>query len=181
MTREEWLAGFAREHLGWEGGAPLPSFPAARARGGRVCDIATDDRGATVLLVAPTLADSLEVAVVLSYLVDRVRVNGTKPRLGQRAARQLSFAWRVDGWIVNPTDRRAELLADHVAQFVAAHGDYPAAPVTTSTRRSHARSGVLTLTCRSHSEVRAQQTRRQFATYPVLCGRCATALVEVTR
>ena len=182
MNREQWLQQFAADVLRVPGVTVLPSFPAARARGGRVCDLAVDDAGGTVLLVSPTLGDSLEVAVVVAYLVDRLRACGPRGRLGARAARQLAATgWRVDGWIVNPSDERAEVLAGQVETFVSLHGEYPAAPVAQSARRSHARSGVLTLTCPTHGEVRAQQTRRQFAVSPVACGHCGLTLVEVTR
>ena len=183
MNREQWLARFASDALGMDGLTVLPSFPASRARGGRVCDLAVDDRGTTVLLVSPTLADSFEVGVVVAYLVDRLRAGGHgRARLGARAHGQLcAFGWRGDGWLVDPTDWRAEQMAVTVGQFVAIHGDYPAAPVATSVRRSHARSGVLTLTCLTHSGVRAQQTRRQHADHPVNCGHCDAPLVEVTR
>jgi hypothetical protein len=181
MTREEWLAKFAREVLGWHGSV-LPSFPAARARGGRVCDIARDDSGEVVLMVSPTLADSLEVGVTLAYLVDRLSICRAGGRLTQRGARLLAVrGWRANGWVVDPNDWRAEQLAREVDQFVTDFGAYPSAPVTTSVRGSHARSGVLTLTCQQHGQVRAQQTRRQFADNPVHCHHCGGALVEVTR
>ena len=181
MTREEWLARFASEVLGWQGNV-LPSFPAARARGGRVCDIARDDAGEVVLLVSPTLADSLEVGVTLAYLVDRLATCRAGGRLTQRGARLLRLrGWQADGWLVNPANWRADQLATAVDDFVARVGDYPSAPVATSVRRSHARSGVLTLTCPRHSDVRAQQTRRQYDVHPVACGHCGAALVEVTR
>ena len=182
MNREQWLQQFAADVLRVPGVTVLPSCPAARARGGRVCELATDEQGGTVLLVSPTLADSLEVAVVVAYLVDRLRATGPAGRLGARAARQLGAAgWRVNGWVVDPSDARAEVLASQVETFTVLHGDYPAAPVAQSARRSHARSGVLTLTCMTHSQVRAQQTRRQFADHPVNCGHCDAPLVEVSR
>lgn len=185
MTREEWLRRFAREQLHSHLEQVIPSFPSSRARNGRLGDIARDQHGRPVLMVSPLIANSVEVGVVAAYLVDRFNSAQTARRLGERSKRAMRLAgWRMhddNSWAVDPSDWLADGLAAKVAAHVEQHGEYPAAPVASTRQQRHSRSGVLTLTCEQHSDLRAQQTPRQFESNPVLCGQCQEPLVEVRR
>ena len=188
MNREQWLAGLASRMTNGEPVAVLPSYPAQRARSGRVADIGRDEDGRTVLLVSPLLADSAEVAVVLAYLIDRVRIVGTGRLTEIRSTVLANRGWVVDGWTVNPTNERAEVIFRQVDDYVAEVGDYPAEAIQ-SGRRRQTGSRMRLVSCTIHDDVRVRLSSSQIESGAPLCGRdhpngspgavCSLRLTEV--
>lgn len=188
MNREQWLVGLASRMTNGESVAVLPSYPAQRARSGRVADIGRDEDGRTVLLVSPLLAESAEVAVVLAYLIDRVRIVGTGRLTDRRAGFLRSRGWFVDGWTVNPTDERARQVFDLVDDYVAEVGEYPAEAIQ-SGRRRQTGSRMRLVSCTIHDDVRVRLSSSQIESGAPLCGRdhpngspgavCSLRLTEV--
>ena len=167
--------------------AVLPSFANRTTRTGEVLhDRQTTTDLRTVLAVAPTLAETVEVVAVLDYMATRWRAEGSynpaRPSSWERARLAANgYGPRYDQVIPGP-----EALArinDTTAAVVEALGDYPAEAVSTAVRRPQT-SRMLRLMCNgparssgaTHDPYILRMSQTQLDRGAPLCGICHARL-----
>jgi hypothetical protein len=190
-TREEWLRLAADEirndpamyYVSAYSPVPtiLPSFPGRSSRSVLLGDIAhTEETGAPVLLVSPLISSSLEVTIVLYWLLVR---RGQ----GMTDARQLTG--RYNGQILEaagfqapfkqcvPTERLIDRVSAVVDRVVLAHGEYPSQDVRLAPRATQS-TRLLKVACNGHRDPYIlRMSQKQFDRGAPACGVCNAAMI----
>ena len=159
--------------------AVLPSFANRTTRTGEVLhDRQTTTDLRTVLAVAPTLAETVEVVAVLDYMAVRWRAeasyNPARPTSYERARLAANgYGPRYDQVIPGP--EALTRIATIAAAVEADLGPYPAEAVHTATRRPQT-SRMLRVSCSgsrtTHDEYIVRISQTQLDRGAPLCGIC---------
>lgn len=187
MTREDWLAGMAAAMIRNDrirgvsryAGVPvvLPSFPGRSTRSVLLGDIAQQEgNGAPVLLVSPLIATSLEVSIVLHWLLVR-RTYGLYDT-NRMTSIHNSEVMEMAGYVAPfkacvPSERLIDDITAVVNAYVNGAGEYPSQEVAL-VRRATQTTRLLKVVCSNHREPYIlRMSQKQYDRGAPQCGVCA--------
>jgi hypothetical protein len=141
----------------------------------------------TIGLVSPALSDSLEVGIVVRYLLDRRSFNGVAPRLTANASAAMTRrGWQDPAKGIVPTDALIDVVSGDVTDVCTRLGNYPheyvdIAPVATQSTR------LLKVACDTpHHQIvsprnptgtyHVRMSQSMFDASAPLCGMCGSRM-----